>query len=353
VFPWLGQGAGRSGKGQGGAAGRLQRADGATLWPDIACARRRWRVGKLMFVNPRDFEFRFPVAAKSHRRSRRHGGGAGRRGSEPWRSCKGAPLPDRLGRTRRPALRAKPSAPSPPTWSTSCAGHRAAGQSRTTAHPAFAQLRALAGFVARRRPARRFGYLPEAANSVGGWLAGAVPHRLPGGGKSCGTVGLDARAMLETPRKAYIVLVGVEPELDCWDGAAALHAMRKRGTRGRAQSLRQRHRQELRERRVLPTVATFAETSGTYVNAEGRWQSFPGASKPVRRGAAGLEGVAGTGQPLWSLSGFDYTGFRGGPRRSAKGACAQASSRIIRPRFGQGAERRIRAEGSVAGSGRA
>jgi NADH-quinone oxidoreductase subunit G len=87
------------------------------------------------------------------------------------------------------------------------------------AHPVFAQLRALAGFVALQSGAR-LGYLPEAANSVGGWLVGALPHRAPGG-QIAPTVGLDTRSMLESPRKAY-VLLGVEPELDCWDGAASL-----------------------------------------------------------------------------------------------------------------------------------
>ena len=32
---------------------------------------------------------------------------------------------------------------------------------------------------------------------------------------------------------------------------------------------------------VLP-IGTFAETSGTYVNLEGRWQSFTGAARGVR-----------------------------------------------------------------------
>ena len=32
---------------------------------------------------------------------------------------------------------------------------------------------------------------------------------------------------------------------------------------------------------ILLPIGTFAETSGTYVNLEGRWQSFAGAVKPV------------------------------------------------------------------------
>ncbi|MDX1656839.1 MAG: NADH-quinone oxidoreductase subunit NuoG, partial [Candidatus Competibacteraceae bacterium] len=49
-----------------------------------------------------------------------------------------------------------------------------------TSHPALAQLRALGVFIARISGAT-LGYLPEAANAVGGWLAGALPHRQAGG----------------------------------------------------------------------------------------------------------------------------------------------------------------------------
>jgi len=55
---------------------------------------------------------------------------------------------------------------------------------------------------------------------------------------------------------------------------------------------------------VLP-IGTFAETSGTYVNVEGRWQSVPGAAKPI-----------GESRPAWkvlrvlanllNLPNFDY-----------------------------------------------
>jgi NADH-quinone oxidoreductase subunit G len=168
------------------------------------------------------------------------------------------------------------------------------------AHPALAQLRALAGFVALRCGAA-FGYLPEAANSAGGWLVGAVPHRLPGG-KQASAVGLDARAMLESPRKAY-VLIGVEPELDCWDGAAALSAVRGAelvvmlASHASATS-------KSYARTILP-IATFAETAGTYVNAEGRWQSFSGASKPFGAARPAWKVLRVLGN-LCGLGGFDY-----------------------------------------------
>ncbi len=172
------------------------------------------------------------------------------------------------------------------------------------AHPALAQLRALAGFIAAAADGA-LGYLPEAGNAAGGWLAGVLPHR-EAGGKPLAKPGLHARAMLEQPRKAY-VLIGVEPELDCYHPAAALAAM------GAAEcvvcltpfaSPLTHDYGDL----ILPT-ATFAETSGSFVNAEGRCQSFEGAVKPL-----------GEARPAWKvlrvlgnrfgLPGFDYLDSR-------------------------------------------
>ncbi len=55
----------------------------------------------------------------------------------------------------------------------------------------------------------RFGQLGEAANASAAILGGAVPS---GGG-------LNARAMVEQPRKAYLLL-NVEPSLDHGDAGA-------------------------------------------------------------------------------------------------------------------------------------
>ena len=47
---------------------------------------------------------------------------------------------------------------------------------------------------------------------------------------------------------------------------------------------------------VLLPIAAFAETSGTFVNAEGAWQGFRGAVAPPGEARPGLEGPAGPGQ---------------------------------------------------------
>ena len=188
--------------------------------------------------------------------------------------------------------------------------------SLAVSHPAFAQLRALAGFVALLSGAR-LGYLPEAANSVGGWLTGALPHRLAGG-VSAAVVGLDARSMFESPRKAY-VLLGVEPELDCWDGAAALGALQAAEWVVSLNSFASTTAKTYAD--VILPIATFAESSGTYVNAEGFWQSFAGAGQPFGEARPAWKVLRVLGN-LFSLDGFDYTSSEQ-ICTEARDACAQ------------------------------
>ena len=306
VFPWLGQSLEDLEK--VGAA--LLIGSNVRMEQPLAGLRLRKAAlagGRVMFVNPRDFEFRFPVAAKVI--ADPAGMVAALAGvAQAVAELKGESLPGSLaalvgsapGNTERAMAEALVNhAPA-----TVLLGNLA------VAHPAFAQLRALAGFVARCGGAR-LGYLPEAANSAGGWLAGALPHRLAGG-PAAPKPGLDARAMLESPRKAY-VLLGVEPELDCWDGAAAFEALQGAelvvslsayaGAGGRNDA-RIGRAGGVSPLFLLP-VATFAETAGTYVNAEGRWQSFQGASKPFGEARPAWKVLRVLGN-LCGVTGFDY-----------------------------------------------
>ena len=108
------------------------------------------------------------------------------------------------------------------------------------------------------------------------------PHRGVGG-KGVMRPGSDARAMLETPRNAYI-LFGVEPSKDFADGAAALGSLRKAGVVAFSAFVSD---DLLDVADVLLPIGTFAETAGTFVNAEGRWQSFDAAADPVGEARAG------------------------------------------------------------------
>ncbi len=157
-------------------------------------------------------------------------------------------------------------------------------------HPQASQLQVLAQQIAQGVNGK-FGFLGEAANSVGGYLANAVPA-----GK-----GLNAGAMLAAPRKAYILL-HAEPELDCADPQQAMKAMRAADLVV-ALSAYKHHAMDYAD--VLLPIAPFTETSGTFVNAEGRVQSFKGAVKPLGEARPAWKVLRVLGN-LLNVAGFDY-----------------------------------------------
>ncbi len=160
-------------------------------------------------------------------------------------------------------------------------------------HPRAGQLHALAQAIAVASGAR-FGFLGEAANSVGGALAGAVPYAGP-------VTGLNARAMLEAPRQAY-VLLHAEPELDCHDPTQAMAAMKA------AQfvvALSAYQHGATQYAHVLLPIAPFTETSGTFVNTEGRAQSFRAVVNPLGETRPGWKVLRVLGTSL-GLDRFDY-----------------------------------------------
>jgi len=171
---------------------------------------------------------------------------------------------------------------------------------QAAAHPAAATLRALAGMIAELTEAS-VGTITEGANSAGAHLAGVLPHRGPAG-VPIATAGLDARAMLEAKLKGYIVL-GIEPELDCGDSAAALTALRDADSVIVLSSYVTPALRDYAD--VLLPVSPFSETSGTFVNIDGRWQSFSGAValRGETRPAWKVLRVLGN---LFQLPGFDY-----------------------------------------------
>jgi len=136
-----------------------------------------------------------------------------------------------------------------------------------------------------------FGFFGEAANSVGGYLAQAVP----------GAGGMNAAAMLAQPRTAY-VLLNAEPELDCHDAHAARNAM---GATEFVICLSAYKGSAPDYANALLPIAPFTETSGTYVNAEGRMQSFNGVVHPLGEARPAWKVLRVLGN-LLGLEGFDY-----------------------------------------------
>ena len=114
-----------------------------------------------------------------------------------------------------------------------------------------------------------FGVLREAANSVGAHLVGAVPHAFTPHGKN-------AKAMLDTPRKAYL-LYNFEPEFDLMDGTLAEKAL---ASASFVAAFSPYQSQNPHIDCLLP-IPTFGENEGTFINAEGKDQCFKAAIKPA------------------------------------------------------------------------
>jgi NADH-quinone oxidoreductase subunit G len=152
-----------------------------------------------------------------------------------------------------------------------------------------------------RRTGATLGYLGEGANSAGACLAGVLPHRELGG-RPVAQPGLDAGAMLSGGLET-VVLMGLEPEFDSAAGEAALSGLERVGFVACLTPYVTVTMQ--RYAHVLLPIGTAYETSGTFVNCEGRRQAFSGATRPV-----------GEARPAWKvlrvlanllgLPGFEY-----------------------------------------------
>jgi len=151
------------------------------------------------------------------------------------------------------------------------------------------QLHVLAQELARLTGAS-LGFLGEGANTVGAHSSWALP------------AGANARQMFEQPRKAY-VLMGVEPEFDCANPQRVLGALKQASLVVYMSAFK--HAPALEYADVMLPIAPFTETAGTFVNIEGRIQSFNGVVK-----------ARGDARPAWkvlrvlgnvlNLDGFSY-----------------------------------------------
>jgi NADH-quinone oxidoreductase subunit G len=161
-------------------------------------------------------------------------------------------------------------------------------------HPQASQLHALAQSLAELAGAK-LGILTEAANSVGGYIARALPKN----------GGLNAKALLGAdgapPRKAYLLL-HAEPVLDSATPATARGALAKAELVVAMTPFKSTASEHAT---VLLPVSPFTETAGTFVNCEGRAQSFTGVVPPLgdTRPAWKVLRVLGS---MLGLEGFDF-----------------------------------------------
>lgn len=134
------------------------------------------------------------------------------------------------------------------------------------------------------------GYLTEAANTVGAQLVNARP----------GGSGLNAGEMLNGKLKA-LILLNNEPEFDSAAGTGvktSLHSTQMIVTLSPFKA-------NMRFSDVLLPIAPFTETPGTFVNAEGRLQSFHAVVKPLAETRPAWK-VLRVLANLLGLPGFDF-----------------------------------------------
>lgn len=147
----------------------------------------------------------------------------------------------------------------------------------------------------------KVGYLTNGANSAGGWIAGAISHRHPCGA-AINNEGMNAYTMFEKPRKAYMLL-NVEPEFDCASTQHAIAALQQAKFVIALSMYRDPVIEEHAD--VILPISAFTETSGTYVNVNGLWQTFTGAAKPFAASRPAWKVLRVLGNFL-NLDGFNY-----------------------------------------------
>lgn len=167
-------------------------------------------------------------------------------------------------------------------------------------HPDAAIIRTLVHLIAKETGAKVVKFT-SGANSAGLNIAGMLPNKRTAG-HLVEEPGLSASAAIAAQLKGYL-LHAVEPGFDFANPAAARKALLNAEF---VVALSAFKTDELLEcANVILPIALFAETSGTYVNIDGTWQTTKGAVKPY-----------GESRPAWKVlrvlantllcDGFDY-----------------------------------------------
>jgi len=168
-------------------------------------------------------------------------------------------------------------------------------------YPELSAMRVLAEAIA-KETGSVFGYLTDGCNAAGAWLAGAVPHR--------GTAGVTEEVLagknvaeICNEKLAACLLLNIEPDTDAANAQALMATLNDADFVVSVSSYNSASIKQVAD--VMLPAASFMESSGTYVNAEGFWQSFKGVVEPKggSRPAWKILRVLGN---LTEVDGFDY-----------------------------------------------
>jgi NADH-quinone oxidoreductase subunit G len=198
-------------------------------------------------------------------------------------------------------------------------------------HAQASSLLALANWIAAQTGAS-VGYLTEAANTVGAQLAGAQPQ----------ATGLNAGQMLDGQLKA-VFLLNNEPEFDSAAGAQAAASLSKTQMVVTLSPFKA----NMAFSDVLLPIAPFTETPGTFVNAEGRIQSFHAVVKPLGETRPAWKVLRVLGNML-GLPGFDFESSAD-VLAQVFGAPVPAQSQVPADKLGNATQTQVLMSGERAG----
>ena len=256
------------------------------------------RGAKVSFINPRAYDVRFPVTADLTS----NGLGMAQHLAAVLVAALGA-----QGKRVPSNVTAALEGVTPTSQHEAVAATLASGDLRlillgalAERHGSYSEIRALAVALSEATGAK-LGFLPEGGNAVGAALAGVLPHRGVGARAVSGS-GLNTAEMLSARLKAYVLLGGIE-SADLAPGAATDSSLR--GAECVVAITPYASDEVLANASVLLPSAVFAETSGTWVNVEGRWQSVAGAAKPPGEARPAWKILRVLGN-LLGLAGFEY-----------------------------------------------
>jgi len=171
-------------------------------------------------------------------------------------------------------------------------------------HPQFSSLRTLANAIAKETNST-LGYLTDGCNASGAWLAGAVPHRGTAGSSEEVVTGSNVAELISNneAKLAACLLMNIEPDTDSVNANALMSTLDETDFVVSISSYQSASLKQVAD--VMLPAASFMETSGTYVNAEGLWQSFKGVveAKGESRPAWKILRVLGN---LTGVDGFEY-----------------------------------------------
>ena len=161
-------------------------------------------------------------------------------------------------------------------------------------HPHAALIRTLIHLISEHTGAKHLG-LTFGANTAGAWIAGMIPHRTAFG-EAVETPGLSAIEAIDARLKAY-VLLNAEPGYDFVNPYAARQAIVA------LSAFNNESTQEYAD--VILPIAPYSETSGTFINVDGTWQTFKGALQPLAEARPAWKVLRVLGN-VFGYAGFEY-----------------------------------------------